>query len=410
MPDAQNFAAPFLDKKHTIIILQWLVVIATSYLLLFSGGQISQDPRVYGLILLYLFGSLVLQRLPPAVFQHDYFDAGLLIADTVLISASIYMNRNVPWDLFLFYFFILFLAAIGENMARVAVGSAVISLVYLGLLIQQARGFTDFEPDQIIRVPFLFGTSILYGYLSENTRREKLRAQSAEQKERLKMDLVAALAHDIKNPLGNIMGYTELMSQDFAQREDEKACLEMLKRIQENADRIVNLVTGFLEASRAEAGKLEIAHRPVHIDELLKEAARQQESDLTRKRLTVELDLDEKLPDVIGDEGQLDRVFWNLLGNAIKFTPVGGKITVSSRRDGDYISVSIKDTGIGIPEEELPLLFSQFRRLKGSEKIEGTGLGLFIVKTIIEAHKGTVDATSAPGQGSTFTVRVPIRS
>ncbi len=410
MVDLKNPEVSVLDKKQTITILQWLIAIVTSYLLLFNKSDISEDPRVYGVIIVFLAASLLLQRLPEAVFHHRYFDIALLLSDTILISASLYMNRDVLWDLFLLYFFILFLAAIGEKMILIVIGSVLISLVYLGLLFQQGKGITQIGPDLFVRIPFLFGASILYGYLSENAKKEKIRAETAEQKERFKMDLVSALAHDIKNPLGVIMGYAETMSDQFVGRSEEKTNLEILERIQENAQRIVNLVTGIFEASKAEAGRLEIAHRPVSVNALLKEVARQQEADLEKKRLTLDLKLDEKLPEILGDETQLDRVFWNLVGNAIKFTPTGGKITVSSRRDDGCVCVVVKDTGIGIPREELPLLFSQFRRLKGSAKVEGTGLGLFIVKTIIEAHKGTVYAESGDGQGSIFTVRVPIRS
>ena len=174
-------------------------------------------------------------------------------------------------------------------------------------------------------------------------------------------------------------------------------------------DRFVNLVTGFLEASKAESGKLKIGEELVQVNRLLREASQQQESEVQKKGLSLELDLEERLPDVRGDESQLDRVFWNLIGNAIKFTRNGGKVKISSWRDGGTICVAVQDTGVGISQEDLPLLFSQFRRLKGSEKIEGTGLGLFIVKTIIEAHKGTVWAESPEGQGTTFTARIPIQ-
>ena len=410
MADLEKSGGPILDKKQAISILQWLIVIVTSYLLLFSKGAASEDPRVYGLIVVFLASSLVIRRLPEAVFQHRYFDIALLVTDTALISASIYMNRDVPWDLFLFYFFILFLAAIGENMVRIVIGSVLISLVYVGLLLEQGKGLAQIGPDLFIRIPFLFGVSILYGYLSENAKKEKIRAETAEQKERLKMDLVSALAHDIKNPLGIIMGYAETMSDQFIGRSEAKGNLEILDRIQESAQRIVNLVTGFLEASKAESGKLNLEERPVEINSLIREVAQQQMGDLRKKNISLDVELDETIPTVVGDKAQLDRVLWNLVGNAIKFTPGGGRITVSSRHDNGYVCVAVKDTGIGIPKDELPLLFSQFRRLKGSAKIEGTGLGLFIVKTIIEAHKGTVQAESAGGQGSTFTVRVPIRS
>ncbi len=408
MADLEKSGGPILDKKQAISILQWLIAIVTSYLLLFSKGAVSEDPRVYGLIVVFLASSLVIRRLPEAVFQHRYFDIALLVTDTALISASIYMNRDVPWDLFLFYFFILFLAAIGENMVRIVIGSVLISLVYVGLLLEQGKGFSQIGPDLFIRIPFLFGASILYGYLSENAKKEKIRAETAEQKERLKMDLVSALAHDIKNPLGIIMGYAETMSDQFIGRSEAKGNLEILDRIQESAQRIVNLVTGFLEASKAESGKLNLEERPVELNSLIREVAQQQMGDLRKKNISLDVELDETIPTVVGDKTQLDRVLWNLVGNAIKFTPGGGRITVSSRRDNGYVCVAVKDTGIGIPKDELPLLFSQFRRLKGSGKIEGTGLGLFIVKTIIEAHKGTVQAESAGGQGSTFTVRVPI--
>ncbi len=253
---------------------------------------------------------------------------------------------------------------------------------------------------RVLRVPAFMGRTFI----------EEDDAEGAEEKERLKMDLVSALAHDMKSPLGSIMGYAKIMMDQFTGRSDGKTNLEILERIQHGGQRIVNLVTGFLEAGKAEAGKLEITDRPVSLNSLLKEVAQQQEWDLEKKRLTLELNLDEKLPDIYGDEDQLDRVFWNLIGNAIKFTSTGGKVTVSSRRDDEHVRVAIKDTGIGIPRDELPLLFSQFKRLKGSAKIEGTGLGLFIVKTIIEAHKGTVRAESGNGQGSTFTIRIPIRS
>ena len=409
MADLEKSGGPILDKKQAISILQWLIVIVTSYLLLFSKGAASEDPRVYGLIVVFLASSLVIRRLPEAVFQHRYFDIALLVTDTALISASIYMNRDVPWDLFLFYFFILFLAAIGENMVRIVIGSVLISLVYVGLLLEQGKGLSQIGPDLFIRIPFLFGASILYGYLSENAKKEKIRAETAEQKERLKMDLVSALAHDIKNPLGIIMGYAETMSDQFIGRSEAKGNLEILERIQESARRIVNLVTGFLEASKAEAGKISVEERPVEINALIREVAQQQMGDLRKKNISLDVELDENIPTIIGDKAQLDRVLWNLVGNAIKFTPGGGRIMVSSRHDNGYVCVAVKDTGIGIPKDELPLLFSQFRRLKGSAKIEGTGLGLFIVKTIIEAHKGSVQAESEGGQGSTFTVRVPIR-
>jgi len=399
-----------VDKKRTILILQWLVTIVTSYLILFGKGEISADPLVHGLVVTFFLTVFALYRLPEEKFYHPYFDAVVLIVDTLFLSGSIALNRDVSWDLFLFYFFVLFLAAVGGSMLRIVFGSVIINLIYIGLFIQQGKSLSQIAPDLFVRVPFLFGASILYGYLAESANKEKQRAEMAEHREHLKMSLVSTLAHDIKNPLGIIMGYAETMKMRFVDRPEGKEEADILDRIQENARRIVKLVTGFLEASKAESGKLEMVWQPVAVNSLLEEVARQQQSDLQRKGLKLELKLDAKLPEVPGDETQLDRVFWNLIGNAVKFTPAGGKITISSRRDDGYICVDVEDTGMGIPPNELPLLFTQFQRLKGSSNMEGTGLGLFIVKTIVEAHKGTVRVESENGRGATFTVRLPSRS
>ena len=409
MAESAPFGRGALNKKHTIIILQWLVAIASSYLMLFNKGELTGDAVSYGLVALFLSSGVVFYRVPERVFQHRFFDIGLFGADTILISAAIYQNRSAPWDLFLLYFFIIFLAAVGETLVKITLGFLVVGAVYLGFLLQQGKPFAEIAPDFFIRMTFLFGVAILYGYLSEDVRREKTRAETAEQKERVKMDLVAALAHDIKGPLGVIMGYAENLTDRLSAEKGNEQNVEALERIQDNAQRIVNLVTGFLEASKAEAGKLEIAGRPVAINPLLQEVARQLEPDIHKKNLELQMRLDAKLPEFFGDSGQLERVFWNLLGNAIKFTPAGGKVTVTSSRQDGSVAVSIRDTGIGIQPEDLPLLFTQFRRLRGSAKIEGTGLGLFIVKTIVEAHRGTVQAESAGGSGSNFTVRLPLR-
>ncbi|HEY6197725.1 MAG TPA: HAMP domain-containing sensor histidine kinase [Candidatus Binatia bacterium] len=398
-----------LNKKHTIVILQWLVAIASSYLMLFSKGALAGDPVSYALVALFLASSLVFTRLPERAFHHRFFDMLLFVADTALITAAIYQNRTAPWDLFLLYFFIVFLAAVGETLSRIVLGFIVVSLVYLGFLLQQGRPFAEVAPDFYLRMTFLFGVAILYGYLSADVRREKVRAEAAEHKERVKMELVAALAHDIKSPLGIIMGYAERLTDQLSADRANADKVDALDRIQENAQRIVNLVTGFLEASKAESGKLEIARRPVAINPLLEQVARQLEPDIRKKNLALELALDDRLPDLTGDCAQLERVFWNLLGNAIKFTPAGGKVAVSSARQGSVVAVSIRDTGIGIQPEDLPLLFTQFRRLNSAAKIDGTGLGLFIVKTIVEAHRGTVQAESPAGGGSNFTVRIPFR-
>jgi len=397
-----------LNKRQTVIILQWMVVIVCAYMMLFGSGEIAQDPWIYTSVAVLLTSALSLYWLPEDVFYHSRFDSFWLVLDTVLIAASIYLGKNEQWDLFLVFFLVLFLAAVGESLVRIVIGSVMINVVYIGFALLQGKQLREMGPDIFVRIPFLFGVSILYGHLIESAKSAKRRAEMLEEREHLKMDLVSALAHDIKNPLGVIMGYAETVAAWLEQREEGKENLEPLQRIQDNAQRIVKLVTGFLDASGLQTGKSDLVQHAVQLNLLIREVGTQQMGDLRKKDLDLIVDLDDSIPEIMGNEGQLDRVLWNLIGNAIKFTPRGGTVTISSRRDTSHACVSVKDTGIGMAQEEIPLLFSQYRRLKGAQKIEGTGLGLFIVKTIVEAHKGTVRVESTQGLGSTFTIRLPL--
>jgi signal transduction histidine kinase len=397
----------FEDKKKHLIQLQWLVVLATSYLMLFEKEKLVEDPLALFLVLLFLASIVVLYRLPKATFDHRFFAPALVVTDTVFITLAIGLNKESPWDLLLLFYFGLFIAAIGQSLVKIVVGCSMISII--SVLISSGMDPSRIDSDTLFRIPFIFGASMLYAYLSEQARKEKRQAEKAKETENLKRQLVSALAHDIKNPLWIIMGSAETAASGLKDSAGNRQYLDALQRIQDNSQRIVKLVTGFLDASKAEVGKMEIEPQPVQLNALLRGMAEQQSGELSRKNISLEMDLKDQLPTIMGDEAQIDRVLWNLLSNAIKFTPKGGTITLSSNTENGKVRVSVRDTGIGMPREEIPLLFAEFRRRKGMAKVEGTGLGLFIVKTIVEAHGGTVEADSEEDRGSTFTVRFPIR-
>ena len=395
-------------RKNTLVSLQWVLVIVTSYFVLFSKGQTVNDPRVYLLIVICLAFMLVLYRLPLGVYDHKFFAPILVVVDTLFTSVAIGLNRENPWDLFIVFYFGLFIAAIGESLLQIVAGCFLITIVSVVLSTYQG-GISALDAEILIRVPFIFGVSLLYGYLGIQVKKEKKRAESAEETQQLKRRLVSALAHDIKNPLGVIMFCADTVATRLERGQNGKENSHALHAIQENGERIVKLVTGFLDASKAESGKMEMKQQPVKLTPLIQNLGQQQMEALQKKNISLNMDLHEHLPDIMGDEAQLERVLWNLVGNAIKFTPSGGTISIGSRVDDGHVAISVHDTGMGIPEDALPQLFTEFRRLKGSETIEGTGLGLFIVKTIVEAHGGTVHAESKLGDGSKFIVRLPTR-
>jgi len=264
------------------------------------------------------------------------------------------------------------------------------------------------DSDKLVRIPFLFGVSMLYAYLAHQAKSEKRRADQAEQSQIVRRRLVSGLAHDIKSPLSVIKGFAEVIGLNVANVPGQEYSLTAAQRIQENVDRILRLIMGFLDASKAEGGESQQIETSVALNAIITEVARQLTVDLRSNHLTVDLRLDPNLPEIPGDAPQLERVFWNLLSNAIKFTAASGKITITTEVMRGQVCVKVIDTGIGIAKDEMPLLFSEFRRLEGAGTTEGSGLGLYIVKNIVKGHGGTIDVESELGAGATFILCFPI--
>ena len=224
--------------------------------------------------------------------------------------------------------------------------------------------------------------------------------------EQQRADFLAMLTHDIKNPLSVIMGSLELLRAKGLLRAEES--LESLSRMESSAETILDLVTNYLDLSKIEAGQMSLTKTTLALDELLGEVVRQYGLEARRRGIALTLRQDRALSTVEGDAVALERVFANLVYNALKFTPEGGRIEIVSRRDGEGLAVAVSDTGPGIAADELPTLFQRYRQTRSGRVIGGTGMGLFIVKWLVEAHGGTVRVESTVGQGTCFEVHLPI--
>jgi signal transduction histidine kinase len=222
--------------------------------------------------------------------------------------------------------------------------------------------------------------------------------------EQLRADFLSMITHDIKVPLTVILGYTEMLTDP--EPPPGQIPPDILTRIRESGETIHALVCNFLDLSRIEAGRMTLDPRPFDLRAMLAHALEHYDSTARRKGVTLALEA-ETLPPVVADESQLQRVVANLLGNAIKYTPRGGSITISTGREKSNVAVAFKDTGRGIPADEIPHLFEKYRRVREQKRTEGTGLGLFIAKTIVDAHGGDIRVQSTPGVGSTFTILLP---
>ena len=388
--------------------LQWLVAIAISYLVLAVQDWNLASPTPGLLIAVSLLSGVALNRVPEPIFAKNYIRPGLLILDSLLIVSAMILRDQTPWDLLLLFFFCVFISAIGDNLVQVGVASLLLTFVFLLFFSPQAKDALAINPDLLVRVPFMFGISLFYGYISTQARQEKKRVEQMEQAMRMKRQIISALAHDIKTPLNVILGHAELLAEDTAG--GQQAPIDRgasLQRIRDNIERIVQLVTEFLVVSKLETLGIGAGKALIDINAIAQDVVLQQMVMAREKDLALTAKLDSELKPVTGDSSEIQRALWNLVANAIKFTPPQGSITVSSRMMQNSVCVEVADTGPGIPKNQISSLFSEYKRLEGSRNTEGTGLGLFIVKTIVEAHNGHVSVESREGEGAKFSILLP---
>jgi signal transduction histidine kinase len=395
------------DENSALIALQWLVAIATSYLVIAAQDLETLAPMPALLILLCLSSAVLLRRVPKAYYEKHLIAPGLLVVNSILIVSAIATSQVVPWDLLILFFFCVFIAAIGDNLIQVGVLCVLLSLVFVVFVSPTAVDPSAIRTNFLFRIPFMFGISLFYGHLASQVKLEKKRTEKIEEEARLKRQVLCALAHDIKTPLNVIQGYAELLAEPHSGYSNSRESASYLNCIRQNINRIAKMITDFLDVSKLESLKSEGGNDSIQLNAIAEDVVLEQMVTARAKNLRLALELDENLEPVLGDFTQMQRALSNLVSNAIKFTPSGGSITVKSQRINKSVTIEVKDTGVGIPMEEMSGLFSEFHRLRSEVNTEGTGLGLFIVKSIVENHGGNVSVQSEVGQGSTFTIRLP---
>ena len=221
----------------------------------------------------------------------------------------------------------------------------------------------------------------------------------------LQEDFVSTISHELRTPLGFIKGYsTSLLRQDT--NWDVETQKEFLTIIDEEADRLSLLIENVLESARLQSKTLPLRFQPLRLDAVLRDVIMRLST--RNKNLNISMDL-KAAPPIHGDGVRLSQVFENLFTNAIKYAP-GAPITILLDQVGADIIISFMDHGPGIPAESLPLIFERFYRVRSERTVTGTGLGLYICKQIINAHRGKIWAESTLGQGTTFFIELPINS
>jgi signal transduction histidine kinase len=219
-------------------------------------------------------------------------------------------------------------------------------------------------------------------------------------------DLISELVHELRTPLTSLKAASHLLSRPEL-GDSQRATI--LRTIQREINRLSDMATSFLDLARLETGRTQYHISRVDVRYVLEECAHVVEGKMLEKDLQLQVQISQKPMPIRVDSDKFKQVVLNLLSNAFKYTPKGGKITLAGESANDEVIVRVTDSGAGIPQESLPFIFEKFYRVPGMEQpVQGTGLGLFICKRIVQAHQGRIEARSQVGKGSEFIVYLPM--
>ncbi len=239
--------------------------------------------------------------------------------------------------------------------------------------------------------------------VEERTRQLTQALEEVKRISKRKSDFISSVSHEIRSPLTSIKGYAAILlaSKLGALPEEIRIRLEKINR---HSDELVHMVNDLLDISRIESGRVEIKKESLSLRAITDKISDLFSEQLKTKNIAFSANIPDNCQEILADRSQIERVFINLVGNALKFTPQNGKIDINAGRNNKSIQIDVKDTGFGIPEDAQENIFEEFFRVDNTinQEVKGTGLGLALVKHIIEAHQGRIWVKSKLGEGSTF--------
>ncbi len=247
----------------------------------------------------------------------------------------------------------------------------------------------------------------LEGLVASRTAELAVERDRAEAADRLKSAFLATMSHELRTPLNSIIGFTGVLLKGLGGPLNGEQT-KQLGMVRSSAQHLLALINDVLDLSRIEAGQLQVALSPFEPKDAVELCVRTLGPAAERKGLALAAEVDPGVGTLVGDRRRFEQVLLNLLSNAVKFTE-SGSVSVRCERRGDWVVTTVRDTGIGIPAEEVPKLFRPFQQIESglTRRFEGTGLGLSICRGLLELLGGDVAVESAPGSGSTFTFRLP---
>jgi signal transduction histidine kinase len=216
------------------------------------------------------------------------------------------------------------------------------------------------------------------------------------------------MSHELRTPLNAIIGFSEVLQEKLFGELNEKQA-EYTSDILTSGQHLLSLINEILDLSKVEAGRMELEVAPFDLPLAIDNARTFVRERALKHGINLDIDVDDRLGEYLGDERKIKQILLNLLSNAVKFTPEGGRISITANKTDNGVEISVTDTGIGIPPTEQPTIFEEFRQVGGdyAHKKEGTGLGLTLAKKFVELHGGKIWVESEVAKGSAFIFTLP---
>jgi GAF domain-containing protein len=279
----------------------------------------------------------------------------------------------------------------------------------IGGLVVRRKSTGEFRPE-VIELLKTFATQSVLAIQNARLFREiEDKSRQIEAANRHKSEFLANMSHELRTPLNAIIGFSEVLGERlFGDLNDKQA--EYTDDILTSGRHLLSLINEILDLSKVEAGRMELELATFDLPLAIDNARTFVRERATKHGITLDVAVDDRLGDFIGDERKIKQILLNLLSNAVKFTPEGGRIGIDARQSDGSVEISVTDTGVGIAPEDQPKIFEEFRQV-GSDyahKAEGTGLGLTLAKKFVELHGGKIWVTSEAGKGSKFTFTLPL--
>lgn len=386
--------------ERLVLKIRWLLV----GLLLIAvglGGRLS-DPTTLITLAVTLAYLLALEAMARMKRAAHLLPLTSTAGDLLLITWAVHsFNRSFV----ALYYIIIVVNALRYKMRESLRSAMLASLLHSGVILQdviQGRSGAIFQP--LLHMIAFFIIAYLVGHLTESRERERWQLTRLREEEKRKSELLSTLSHELHTPLTMIKGAVDILLEGRPGPINDTQTT-FLQTISQNGERLIRLVEELLAQARAEAGWVEIKPNLIDIRDPMKKTIKDIRPLVAQKRQVIRLDYPQVLPRVMADEAWIQQVMTNLIYNASKYTSEGGNIFVSVAENQQCILISVTDDGAGISQAERERLFEPFFR--GDHTQRGTGLGLTIIKHIVEMHGGKIYVDTTLGRGTTFLFTLP---